>query len=416
MSVAITGQQNYNGLILYCDMNNPNSYAGEPTTNLNLARSDYTGTSYSTGGEWTSNPTQFSKAYYANVDTPIGKGATLCAETSNAGYYHLSSWGGGGESGAHSLSCYICPLSNITNFTIGLLNDGGNMIFFDFTTETITYGGGISNRNAFIQRVEGWPGWYRVGANMEGRSGGWVGSLGLSTNTSYTPSTPYKSFYITGIQYEYKDHITAYVSGSRSVTQGLLDLTKGSTLDLTNTAFNASGRIDFGSNKVITAPMTNLRPTAQITQECWFSTTSNTAQVFIGAQYGNSSDNSYALWIDSANTWAGGVRVGGTFNYSTYSMTLATNVYYNFVHTYDGSNQKLYINGSLVKSWASSGTISYDTNNTLLALSNDWNSGYNGGASIGVIGTMPVAKIYNRALTSEEILQNYNRVKKRYGL
>jgi len=112
--------------------------------------------------------------------------------------------GGGSESGEHSISCYIYPLSSITNFTIGMLNDGGNMVTFDFTTGAITYGGGIENRNAFMSTVVGFPGWYRVGANIEGRFGGWVGCVGLSTNTSYTPSAPYKSFYITGLQYEYK--------------------------------------------------------------------------------------------------------------------------------------------------------------------------------------------------------------------
>jgi hypothetical protein len=232
----------------------------------------------------------------------------------------------------------------------------------------------------------------------------------------FSPGGTYK-WDLANIQVEQKDHATQFVAGTRSVSQGLLDLVGGSTIDLTNASFNGNSNILFASNKVVAATMTNLRPTSQITQECWFSTTSNIAQVFIGAQYGSSSDNSYAIWMNAANTLAAGVNIGGSFNYSTQAYTITTNQYYHFVHTYNGSTQAMYMNGVLVKSFATSGTITYDaTNNTLLAIGNDWNSGYNGGANIGVIGYLPVVRIYNRALSAAEILKNYNSTKSRFGL
>jgi hypothetical protein len=175
------------------------------------------------------------------------------------------------------------------------------------------------------------------------------------------------------------------------------------------------GSVAFGSNNIITVPMSGLRPTSSITQEVWVYITNNTTQVFIGAQYGTSSDNSYALWLNDTNQLAGGIRNSSGFNVQYYNTTITTNTWYHFVHTYDGSNQRLYLNGSQVHSWATSGSITYDANNTLLAVGNDWNgSGYNTGASLGTQGRLSTVKIYNRALTAAEIQQNYNALKGRY--
>jgi len=169
----------------YDQSNTVRSYLGEPTTN-NYGSNfrDFTGTGYSIDGEWTSDPTRFTKTYFANLPTPIGPGATLIEESGVNGFHHLSRYGGGSESGAHSLSCYLYPLATgITDFCIGMLGDGSNNIQFNLDTRAITYGGGIQNRNAFIRDVPGWPGWIRVGANIEGRTGGWVGCFGYSSYT-----------------------------------------------------------------------------------------------------------------------------------------------------------------------------------------------------------------------------------------
>jgi len=138
-----------------------NSFRGQPTTNdYGSNFRDFTGTGYSPYGEWISTePTRFTKTYYPNLNTPIGPGGTLIEESGTAGYHHLSRYGGGDESGAHSLSCYIYPLvSGITDFCIGMLGDSSSNIRFNLDTRVITYGGGISNTNAFIRDVPGYPG------------------------------------------------------------------------------------------------------------------------------------------------------------------------------------------------------------------------------------------------------------------
>lgn len=206
-------------------------------------------------------------------------------------------------------------------------------------------------------------------------------------------------------------------TGARSNTQSILDLTGKNVITAASLNYSSNNTFSFDATKYMTAPMTNLKPTTGITQEVWFSTTTNAAQVFIGAQYGSSTNNSYALWINAANELAAGVNIGGSFNYTTHSYTLTTNTYYHFVHTYDGTNQYMYMNGSSVKSWATTGTIAYDVNNTLLAIGNDWNGpGYDTGASYGVLGTMPVVRIYDRALSAAEVAQNFNAQRSLYNV
>lgn len=240
-------------------------------------------------------------------------------------------------------------------------------------------------------------------------------TFGVTTgaDTAYIGNT--FDVYDVKLQFYSQDQPTAIVT--RTNTQALLDLTNNNVITAANINYNTNQTFQFINTSVITVPMTNLRPTTQITQECWFNTTTNVSQVFIGSQYGTSSNNSYALFLNGANTWSAGVNVAGTLNFQNHTATVSTGVYYHFVHTYDGANQNMYINGELVRTWATTGAILYDTNNTLLAVGNDWNgAGYDTGATIGVQGFMPVVRIYNRALTRDEVVQNFTAQRARYGV
>ena len=136
-----------------------------------------------------------------------------------------------------------------------------------------------------------------------------------------------------------------------------------------------------------------------------------------GSQYGTSSGNSYALWLNGANTLAAGVNIGGSFNNQSQSYPITLNTYYHFVHTYDGTTQRIYANGVEIRQWTTTGNIEYNINNTLLAIGNDWNgSGYNTGASLATHGKQDITKIYNRALTEDEIRNNYRHYKTRFNI
>jgi hypothetical protein len=160
----------------------------------------------------------------------------------------------------------------------------------------------------------------------------------------------------------------------------------------------------------------SMSPTSALTQEVWFnfSIVPNVA-IFIGLQYGTSTNNTYALWKDSSLLY-GGVNTSGSFSYIGIGTSyMSGNKWHHFVHTYDGSAQKLYLDGVLLNSASITGSIQYDANNTRVLIGADDNgSGYNTGASYPHSGKLNQVRIYNRALSSEEVIRNYNAQKKRY--
>ena len=80
---------------------------------------------------------------------------------------------------------------------------------------------------------------------------------------------------------------------------------------------------------------------------------------------------------------------------------LSLEEWYHLVGTYDGENLKIYINGALSNTLAQSGKI--DTSEGSLALG----SRPEGGAR-GVNGIIDEVRIYNRALSEDEVVQNMN--------
>jgi len=410
MSIATPGRGIDSGSVFLFDTYNNKSYRGEPTTNLVQQISNYTGTNYASSTEWSSDPTRFSKTYNSTIDTPIGTGATLCTESGTAGFHHLSTLGGSGENASHSISCYVCPLSSITNFTIGMLNDTSNQVTFNLNTREITYGGGISNRNAFCNEVPGYTGWLRVGANIEGRFGGWVGCVGLSTGTSYTPSTPYKSFYITGLQYEYKDHCTPYVFGSRSNTQGLIDLESNKySIDLTNATFNKNAEIIFNNSSYYT--VSEIGALTRFSVETWFrpaNQPSNYGAIVSSVYPGTNSSVNFKIGFNASSEINGGTY-NATDGWKTTPSTPTTLLaWHHFVFTYDGANLTLYKNGASVGSTAYTGTP--QSGGDGIRIGRRWDT------TDYVSGSIDYVRIYNRALSGTEVLKSFNRVKSRYGL
>ena len=87
---------------------------------------------------------------------------------------------------------------------------------------------------------------------------------------------------------------------------------------------------------------------------------------------------------------------------------LTSNVWYNCVATYDRAFLTLYLNGRLENTKAETSSANNSNNNLVF-----------GGRSDSVQNTnclIPAIQIYNRALTLQEVLQNYNANRSRFGL
>ena len=410
-------------LQLYYNREWVKSFRGEATTNIVSNTTDFSGLSYAGySTEWTSDPTRFTKVYYAGLQTPVGTGATLLTESGTAGYHHLSRFGGA-ETGAHSISCYVFPVSgDVTNFTIGMLGDGNCTAKFNLVNGTIVSTGGAVT-NAFITKVSGWLGWYRVGANIGGRTGGWVGAVGLDVQTSYTPSSPYRSMYVTGLQYEYKAYCTPFVVGSnRSANTvsgggGLLDLSGNNyNIDLNgaNVLYDSGGFYFNGnmagpyiypvSNSTLDSLSNNTH-----TYEVWFKLLGTPAGLYDGYFFGRSGYHEGFMHLKSSPNVIYVITWYSNVTNAALVATLTLNTWYHgaYVADVEAGTRKLYINGVLVDS------------NTLTSQLRQYTSAYYiGAASVDYASNSIVssAKAYNRALTAAEVLQNFNATRKTYGI
>ena len=192
----------------------------------------------------------------------------------------------------------------------------------------------------------------------------------------------------------------------------------GNTGILTNgPAFSASnnGSIFFdGSNDYINIPDSPSLNPSRITLSCWVrfnSFTDNANLISKGYTIVGSPYVQYTLKMNTTtnnNLYGFEISNNGTNAYIYTTTPLFTNRYYNLTATYDGTTLRIYKDGiqdSVIAS--SSGSIaSYATPVQIGRWGTQGTQYLNGNVS--------QALIYNRALTQQEILQNYNATKNRF--
>ena len=171
----------------------------------------------------------------------------------------------------------------------------------------------------------------------------------------------------------------------------------------------SDGALSFdGSNEYVTF-VSNPSLTNQITVEVWVQL-SSTSPTGIGWILGR--EGSYRmLYTSTTFTWVCATTNNGWYttgtNISATSVTPYTQTY-QVVGTYNGSNNKIYVNGELKSTGANiSGNI-LATNNYNLMRSD-------AAVEYGK-GNFYSHKLYNRALTASEVSQNFNALRSRFGI
>ncbi len=176
---------------------------------------------------------------------------------------------------------------------------------------------------------------------------------------------------------------------------------------INGTTFNSSNNGTFafdGTNDQITmGTASSVKPT-NLTFACFFKVnTINAVNVIAGKQGTGLGAISYGFVIQSGNLnfriESGGIQQA-SFAFSD------TSLFYYACGTYEGTTLRLYLNGNQVGTSTTSVSIVYSNSYPLLM-------GYyaNAFATDMRIGHL---KLYNRALTAQEVLQNYNATKGRY--
>ena len=213
-------------------------------------------------------------------------------------------------------------------------------------------------------------------------------------------------------QVEEKPHATPYTPTSRSASGSLFELTSRQGINLSNVSFDDNAQMYFVSESVnyidtgITRPSPSTEPT---TYELVWKGNRNSPvnNGVIGAS--NYNVSGFGIGVSSAGTDI--IR----YLYNAVGQAGESNVTYDYrvlshgVFIFNGRNVKVYRNGELV----ANDTKNFDADEYAVTqrVSDCRQGGWPPGSN-----NIPVARIYNRALTEEEIQRNYNVYKYRFNL
>jgi hypothetical protein len=259
-----------------------------------------------------------------------------------------------------------------------------------------------------------------AGYNSFGMTATW-GALGEWVRNSYTftpthnaiisywfPSTGGMKVDIANIHVEHKSHRTAFTTGTRSSTQGLLDMTGNSTIDLSNVSFNSNSQITFdGTDDEI-----NTGITTQLTDFSCEVVFKNDNSAAWGRLVDKAYTNGFFISSYFATYGVGYVGAGIIEPNSPHGQALQydTSKYNHFVVTRSGTTHTIYLNGS-------TNSVSKTGSSAALGTAEMAIGAWHGSTSSQRhTGEIPVVRLYNRALTADEVQQNFESIKNRFNI
>lgn len=206
-------------------------------------------------------------------------------------------------------------------------------------------------------------------------------------------------------------------SGTGNLWKDLTTFNRNVTLFNTPTFTNSfGGLMSFSDTSFQYATIPNIGSLTSFSIESWARTNKSlTGKVttVVTNQYDLVSNLNYSM---GTNNSPGSYNMTfGFFNGSWRNVTgfsMALNTWYHMMGTYDGSNVRFYYNGvadtplSYVGTAASGGEI---------RIARRWDDVANNAANF-FSGDIPIVKIYNRALSASEVLQNFNATRTRFGI
>jgi hypothetical protein len=217
-------------------------------------------------------------------------------------------------------------------------------------------------------------------------------------------------------QLEYKSHATPFTAGTRSATQGLIPLVGNSTVDLSTVSFDSNAQITFDGSDDRFLTSGNLTVSSSQTLEAIVTVLggpNSPAGIISNHDYANNSN--FGLNHVGGNKI--GISIGYTDNTREYdtkksTYTVSTGVPFYVVMTFDQPSNvvTLYINGQVDSTFTLTKTVKFTSRPLVVGR---WDYDYN---YYYFNGTIPVAKYYNKALTAQEVRQNYQQYKTRFNL
>ena len=373
------------GLQLYYDVNNTKSYPGEPTTNLinypdfrNGATTGWVSNQLATLEATTHDGKDCMKVTSTTATSTPGTKKNPTISVSPNTTYRISQWGKNGPSGL--MRWYIAgEVSGQLLWTTCGHNSS------DWTRQTTTFTTGASD--TYITLYYLW-------------SGVAVGYY----------------WYLTDVQLEVdKGYVTQFVNGTRSSTDGLKDLSgQGNHADLDNTTYNSSALIDYNGSSAYSLVSSDGFGTfnnQSFTIEAWIYPHQNTGDgVIFSYDYTGHAGTYYAAQLRQTSTgyiyfaWNNGTTYQDA-GYNGVECIPAINEWYCIQCVYTSGRQEVWVNGVLKQSTTNTDIITFYNQEVWIGRGN-WGGYFD--------GKIDVVKYYNRALSGNEILQNFNALKGRY--
>jgi hypothetical protein len=198
----------------------------------------------------------------------------------------------------------------------------------------------------------------------------------------------------------------SYVSGSTTwrniVGSNNGTLTNGPTF---NTGSGGSIVFDGVDDYVNLFPLTS---TSSLTVDFWFKNNANGIKVITGMYNGSGADWWVGIWSDNKFTFSFGSPTKADL-YSNTTVNDGLIRHTSCVYDKSTNSAALYINGILQSTGSTPSTVTQPGGNLTIGRFGDYNLFY-------WPGNIYNYRIYNRALTADEVAQNYNAQKARFGL
>ena len=371
------------GLVFMYDTGSGKSYKGEPTTNTAVTTGMATYWNNSGTAAWSSNDTNVPRIF---TNLPVFSMEKLTDGNSHIGIGSTSAT----VSTEYTYSVYVwIPSSNSVNMA-------GSSPYFRPQPANASVG------NLTYEGSAAWGNWPRDQWVRVSRTATTQATNVTSVYISCYLNTAGDKIYFTAPQFEQKGHLTPFVDDTRSATAGLLDLTKNATIDLTNMSFDSNAQMTFdGTDDTInTGLFAGRNPaTDPFTIEAIVKSDITSGQrIWIDATDNGSNQRLYCVYAATGTGNPMGIQ-GSAWSSSVVNDT----DYHHYVIVMDGSVARLYNNGE------AHSTKSY-TSYQIQALNIGGRNTYRW------LGDIPILKLYNRALTAAEVLQNFNATKSRFNL
>lgn len=378
-------------------------YPGEPTINLCKYTLDF---SYN----WNKVGTSITNNVSIAPDNTFTASMWICTNSTNHQLYQTHNNSGSPRVFSIYVKKTIYPACYLAGW------NANYAVYFDLNNGVIskTFGNGVIGGIKYIDN-----GWFRIFIYMPSLINevhvGFLDTIytGLNSGPWGVFTVTGTSGYIWGPQIEAKQHPTPYIVNNTSGTairnnsQSLIDLKRTTTIDLSNVSFDSTAHPVFdGTNDYInTGYGANINMAINPISVCLIvkSNAPATNLVFLssGQSRGNGDTNSRFYLSTYGGSWDFGIYTsswGGIIE-------TATTGYTHICCIFTGTYAKLYING-VYKSQKS--YPSFTLNDNIFIGTHDYNYYWN--------GDVPIVKIYNKTLTEQEILQNYNAYKQRFNL